>query len=69
MKHIRIQSGVSVRTAVYNSFRGVDFSVDPTLVDKTRSPWAPNMISDTGGMPEKRLGYRTVFSVEVRPSG
>lgn len=48
----------SIRTKVYSSFRGVDFSTDPSLVDSSRSPWAPNMISDMGGMPEKRTGWR-----------
>lgn len=53
-----IRNGASVRTKRYNSFRGVDFASDPALVDDTRSPWAPNMISDRGGMPEKRPGWR-----------
>lgn len=48
----------SIRTKNYTSFKGVDFSTDPSLVDDSRSPWAPNMISDAGGMPEKRTGWR-----------
>ena len=51
----------AIRTKKYDSFRGVDFSTDPALVDDTRSPAAPNMISDMGGMPEKRPGWRTVI--------
>ena len=45
---------------VYHTFRGVDLSTDPALVDTTRSPDAPNLISDTGGYPEKRLGWKTL---------
>lgn len=48
------------KTVVYNKFRGVDFSTDPSLVDRYRSPYALNIISDTAGMPEKRLGWRTI---------
>lgn len=53
-------SKTSINTKVYSTFRGVDFSTDPSLVDATRSPWAPNMISDVGGMPEKRTGWRVL---------
>jgi hypothetical protein len=38
-------------TTIYNRFKGVDFSVDASLVDKDRSPYAPNLIADVGGMP------------------
>lgn len=43
---------------VYSQFRGVDFSTDRTQVDMSRSPGALNMISDTAGFPEKRVGWR-----------
>ena len=49
----------------YQKFRGVDFSTDPALVDASRSPFAPNLISDAGGMPEKRLGWRTLVQLEA----
>lgn len=58
--------GASIRTKKYDRFRGVDFSTDPALVDDTRSPWAPNMVSDLGGMPEKRPGWRTVETFDAR---
>ena len=51
-------------TTVYNRFKGVDFSVDASLVDKDRSPYAPNLIADVGGMPEKRLGWRVLHQIE-----
>ena len=51
-------------TTVYGRFKGVDFSVDASLVDKDRSPYAPNLIADIGGMPEKRLGWRVLHQIE-----
>ena len=56
-----MSSKASIRTKTYSKFRGVDFSSDPSLVDDSRSPWAPNMISDAGGMPEKRPGWRIII--------
>lgn len=58
---------VPKKTIVYNKFRGVDFSTDPALVDRMRSPYALNLISDTAGMPEKRLGWRQVHKVAGTP--
>lgn len=58
--------GVTIRTKKYERFRGVDFSTDPALVDDTRSPWAPNVVADMGGMPEKRPGWRTLRRFEGR---
>jgi len=65
----RQRQSVPKKTVVYGAFRGVDFSIDPSLVDKYRSPYAPNLISDTGGMPEKRLGWRTLHKVESPING
>lgn len=50
-------------------FRGVDLSSSPNNVDKTRSPDAPNMISDLDGFPVKRPGYETVKSYGGRING
>lgn len=63
------RNAVEKKTSVYGKFRGVDFSVDPSLVDDSRSPYAPNLISDTGGMPEKRLGWRTLHTIEQPVNG
>lgn len=49
-----------IKTTVYNTFRGADFSTDPSLVEKYRSPLCTNIIADAGGMPEKRRGWRTI---------
>ncbi len=62
-------SGTTIRSKKYDCFRGVDFATDPALVDATRSPWAPNMIADKGGMPEKRPGWRTVAQLEGQVNG
>ena len=59
----------SVHKKTYAGFRGVDFSADPALVDVSRSPWAVNMIAGSGGMPEKRPGWRTVCRIEGRING
>lgn len=61
--------GAAIRTKKYERFRGVDFSTDPALVDDARSPWAPNMVADMGGMPEKRPGWRTLQRFEGRING
>lgn len=63
------KSGTDIRTKRYDRFRGVDFSTDPALVDDARSPWAPNMVADKGGMPEKRPGWRTLVQMEGRING
>lgn len=63
------RSGVSIHTTSYQNFKGVDFSTDPCLVDTYRSPWAVNMIADTGGMPEKRMGWRTLWEIQQPVNG
>lgn len=47
---------------VYQRFRGVDYSTDETQIDDSRSPRMVNMISDSGGYPELRLGWRTLHT-------
>ena len=63
------KSGVQIRTKKYERFRGIDFTTDPALVDDARSPWAPNMVADMGGMPEKRPGWRTVRTFPGQVNG
>ena len=70
MKAVTLEGSIpTIYTTVYNQFKGVDFSTDPMLVDKTRSPFAVNLISDTGGMPEKRPGWRTLRQLEGHING
>ena len=52
-----------IKATTYDRFRGADFSTDPALVDKSRSPLCTNMIADAGGMPEKRCGWRTLHTI------
>lgn len=59
----------TVYTKKYGSFRGVDFSHDASMVDDEHSPDAKNLISDTSGFPEKRLGWRTVENFGGRING
>lgn len=44
----------------YDKFSGVDFLTDLTQIDDNRSPFAVNIVSDAGGFPEKRVGWRTL---------
>ena len=48
------------RTTIYDNLLGVDFRADQTEVERRRSPNMVNMISDLGGNPIKRDGYRKV---------
>lgn len=64
-----IERKIDMKTTVYGTFKGVDFSTDASLVDKSRSPYAPNLIADVGGMPEKRLGWRTIHRIEQPING
>ena len=57
------------RYKVYQKFRGVDLLTDETQIDDSRSPWAVNLISDAGGYPEKRLGWRTLHQFAGRVNG
>ena len=61
--------GVTKHVTKYQKFRGVDFSTDPSQIDKSRSPYSVNLISDTGGNPEKRLGWRELYTVESPING
>lgn len=64
-----VERNIEMKTTVYGTFKGVDFSVDSSLVDKSRSPYAPNLVADKGGMPEKRLGWRTLHQIEQPING
>jgi hypothetical protein len=56
-------------TKKYNKFRGADFSTDTTLIDDTRSPLCQNLISDLDGFPEKRVGWRTLQTLDGQING
>ena len=62
-------SANTIYTKKYESFRGVDFSKDEFMVDDEHSPYAKNLISDTDGFPEKRVGWRTLKNFGERING
>lgn len=54
----------------YSNFKGVDFSSNPTQIDDARGAIGTvNLISDTGGFPEKRKGWRKLLSCEAPVNG
>ena len=63
------KAGVSIQRTVYSTFRGADFSTDPSLVERYRSPLCTNIIADGGGMPQKRDGWRTLHTEEGKVNG
>lgn len=77
MAQFTLPTAPTVHTTIYNDLKGVDFSNDPSLVYKKRTPTGLNMISDEGGNPKKRTGWevkksasgdkKTIFNGEVTP--
>ena len=63
------KQGVSIQRTVYATFRGADFSTDPSLVDRSRSPLCTNIIADGGGMPQKRDGWRVLHTLTGKVNG
>lgn len=61
---IRVSPAPKPLRTVYDNFKGVDFSTDDLLVDRNHSPYCLNMISDKGGQPEKRAGWRILKTVD-----
>ncbi len=53
----------------YDKFAGVDFSTDAAKVDPNRACSAKNFIADSGGYPEKRVGYRVLCNFGARING
>lgn len=71
MKRVSVPdfSSPSIITRQYRSFRGLDYSADESQIDSSRSPLAVNMISDAGGWPQKRLGWRVLRRYTGRING
>ena len=63
------KKGVSIQRTVYQTFKGADFSTDPSLVDPARSPLCTNIMPDGGGMPQKRAGWRVLHSLSGKVNG
>ena len=51
-------------TAVYDNLKGVDFSKDASLVDRSRSPYCVNMMPDESKSPVKRPGWQTRYNLD-----
>ena len=62
MAQQKLPSVPNPRTTIYDNLLGVDFRADQTEVERRRSPNMVNMISDLGGNPVKRDGFRKVGS-------
>ena len=63
------KSGVSIQRTIYSTFRGADFSTDPSLVERYRSPLCTNIVADGGGMPQKRDGWRVIHTLSGKVNG
>jgi hypothetical protein len=61
---VKVAAAPQTKRIVYDSFKGVDFSKDELLVDRSHSPYCVNVISDKGGQPEKRAGWRILHTVD-----
>lgn len=62
MAQLTVPSAPKEFATHYEMLLGVDFQADQTQVDRKRSPDMVNMISDFGGNPVKRDGFRKVGS-------
>lgn len=60
MAQIKVPEAPKEYATHYEMLLGVDYQADQTQVDRKRSPDMVNMISDFGGNPIKRDGYRRV---------
>jgi len=61
---ISVPSEPKVHTTVYDNFRGVDKTNDPSNVWKKRSPGGVNMLPNLDGRPYKRNGWKIEFTSE-----
>lgn len=70
MEAVKLSGGSpTIYTTKYGEFKGVDFSTDDMLVNKSRSPYAVNLISDADGRPEKRPGWETILQLDGKING
>lgn len=61
---MEIPSAPKIYTGRYEDLRGVNFSQSSVEVDHKHSPDMLNMISDDGGNPRKRVGWRKEYRVK-----
>lgn len=60
MARQNIPTQQNVKTLMYGDLMGVDYQSDATEISRRHSPEMVNMISDLGGNPVKRYGYRRI---------
>lgn len=60
---LSVPSQPTYKYTYYEGLKGADFSRDRTEVNRRRSPDMLNLISDNGGNPIKRRGWRKMVSV------
>lgn len=69
---VTVPSEEKIYTTVYDNFKGVDYTNDPSNVWKRRSPDGLNMLPDLDGRPYKRYGWKievpaSEFGEDVKP--
>ena len=64
MAKVKVPQTPVLQTTKYETLRGVDYSVTPVEVAREHSPDMVNMISDKGGNPVKRLGWRKIKKLD-----
>ena len=70
-KAINMPAGTAPSLSVVRieDFLGCDLTNQPTNVDAKRSPDARNMIRDVPGKVRKRMGYKTIYTLDGRING
>ena len=69
MARFNIPSAPTTYQTVYDGFKGVDLTTDALKISPNRAAVALNMISDAGGNPEKRVGWRTLHALDGKING
>ena len=69
---VTVPSEEKIYTTVYDNFKGVDYTNDPSNVWRRRSPDGLNMLPDLDGRPYKRYGWKieipaSEFGEDVKP--
>ena len=61
---LTVPSAPKIKTTEYQSFRGVDYTNDPSNVWYRRTPDGVNMLPDEAGRPFKRTGWKKVVTAD-----
>ncbi len=64
MAQLSIPAQPTMRTVQYADLLGIDYQSNETEISRHRSPQMVNMISDEGGNPVKRFGYRQIGNAD-----